>query len=205
MRFIPHVSTRLKTVSEAPGHLERTAAPTTIQVASVVAEPGLLQGFLQKQGRSAEVSSELAHRLFGASSALLRANKSLLQLRERFPQDKLSSNALALYNRLLDSWYGELDTALADESEAVRQTGIAIPPDQAVRSGPVDLNSEIEKNRVLLKELIGHDGASLRTAPVVLADLSWSIESLRKAPKEEHEKISQETSSDASSAKFAHP
>ena len=205
MHLILHVSTNLKTMNEASAHSAAAMPTPNVQVASVVAEPSLLETFLQDQGRSREDTSELAHQLFAASSTLLRANKGMIRLRERFPSDKLSSDALDIYNRLLTSWIGEFDTALADESEAIRQTGIPIPPNEDVRPGPVDTDAGIENNRVLVKELIGHDASNTRTAPAVLADLFRSIEALRTAASEEHEKIIPTTPSDLPSAKVLHP
>lgn len=203
MHLIPHVSTNLKTIDEASGRPEGAIPPTNVQATSVVAEPSLLETFLQKQGRNREVTGELAHRLFAASSALLRANKGLIRLRERFPPDKLPSSALDPYNHLLISWYGEIETALAEESETIRQTEVPIPPDEAASPGLADMNAGIEKNRVLVKELIGSDGPDTRKAPDVLADLFRSVESLRKAAVEEHEKFS--TPSNLPSARVAHP
>ena len=178
--LIPHVSTSLATVDEMSHEPERTTPAASVQLVSVVAEPNLLEMFLLAQGRSREVSSDVADRLFAASTSLLRANKSLTQLKERFPRGRLSPNALGLYDRLLVSWHSELEAALSKESEAIQQTGIPIPQDEAVASGAVDLNAEIENNRVLLKELIGHNASAGRTAPIVLTDLARSVESLRK-------------------------
>ena len=203
--LIPHVSTNLATVEDASHQPERTIPAASIQLVSVVAEPSLLETFLLKQGGSREVSNEAADRLFAASTSLLRANKALSQLKERFPPDKLSPHALDLYDDLFISWHGELEAALTKELEAIQQTGIQIPPDDEVGSGPIDMNAEIENNRVLLKELIGHDAPDARTAPVVLTDLARSVESLRKGANEEHEKVSRITSPNVPSARNMHP
>ena len=203
--LIVHVSTHLKTVNNASEHPEGTTAATSVQLVSAVAEPSLLETFLLKQGGSRESSSDVADRLFTASTDILRANKALSQLHERFTRDKLSPNALDLYSHLLLSWHSELEAALKSESEAIQQTGIQIPPDEAVRSRPIDMNSEIEYNRVLLKELIGHDRPDARTAPVVLGDLARSVASLRKAANEDDEEVSRTTSPDVPSATNMHP
>jgi hypothetical protein len=196
LRLIPHVSTNLKTVHDASEHLDEAVPPTSVRVASVVAEPSLLENFLLEQGRAREVASDLADRLFTASTAMLRSRKALLQLQERFPRDTLSSDALDVYNGLLTSLYGEFDTALRQELDAIQQTGIQIPPDEAGRSGPLDMNAGIEKNRALLKELIGHDAPDTRTAPAVLTDLARTVESLSIAANQEQGKIYQTTSSE---------
>jgi hypothetical protein len=101
--------------------------------------------------------------------------------------------------------YVEFDTALRQESDAIQQTGIQISLDNAGRSGPLDVNAGIEKNRALLKELIGHDAPEMRTAPVVLADLARTVESLSIAANEEQGKISHTTSSEGPSATNIHP
>lgn len=203
--FIPHVSTKLETVDDASLRPESTIPAASVQLVSVVAEPSLLETFLLKQGGSREVSSDVADRLFTASTSLLRANKALSQLKARFPRDRLSPNALDLYNRLLASWHGELEAALGKESEAIQQTGMQIPPHEAVISGSIDMNAEIENNRALLKELIGHDASDAHPAPVVLADLARSVASLRQGANEEYEKVSRTTSPDVSSARNMHP
>jgi len=203
--LIPHVSANLATVEDASHLPERTMPASGVQLESVVAEPSLLETFLLKQGESREVSSDVADRLFVASTSLLRANKALSQLKERFPPDKLSPHALELYNGLFISWCGELEAALSKELAAIQQTGIQMPPDDAVGSGSIDMNAEIENNRALLKELIGHDAPDARTAPVVLTDLARSVESLRKGANEEHEKVSRITSLNVPSARNTHP
>jgi hypothetical protein len=205
LHLIPHVSTNVKTVHDASEHPDRAVQPASVRVASVVAEPSLLETFLLEQGRSREVASDLADHLFAASTALLRSRKALLQLQERFPRDTLSSNALDVYKGLLTSLYVDFDTALRQESEAIRQTGIQIPVDEEGRSGPLDVNAGIEKNRALLKELIGHDAPGMRTAPAVLADLARTVESLSIAANEEQGKISHTTSSEGPSATNIHP
>jgi hypothetical protein len=201
----PHVSANLTTVNDATLRPQETKPPGSVQLVSVVAGPSLLETFLLEQGKSREVSNDLADRLFAASSALLRANKAELKLQERFRSDTLSPAALDLYERLLDSWFGELNTALSDESEAIRQTGIQIEPAKPGRSEQAAISAEVEKNRVLLKELIGHDAPATRTAPVVLADLARSVESLRTASNEEHEKVPQRRSPSIPSARNIQP
>src|SRR5262249_50834432 len=119
--LIPHVSTNLTTVSDASRHPEETKTPASVHIVSVVAGPSLLETFLLEQGRSRDVSSDLADQFFAASTALVRANNALLQLQQRFPPERLSSDALELYNRLIASWYGELNSALRKESDAVQQ------------------------------------------------------------------------------------
>ena len=203
--LIPHVSTNLTTVSDASRHAEETKPPASVHIVSVVAGPSLLETFLLEQGRSRDVSSDLADQFFAASTALVRANNALLQLQQRFPPERLSSDALELYNRLIASWYGELNSALRKESDAVQQTGIQLRPDEAVRSEPIDMSAAIENNRRLLKELIGHDEPATRAAPSVLSDLARSLESLHRAAKEQHERASHVTSSAAPSANSLHP
>src|SRR5262249_3721701 len=107
--LIPHVSTNLGTVSEASRLSVDTRVPASMHVVSVVAEPSPLETFLLKQGRSRNVSNDLAHRLFAASNTLVRANNALLKLQQRFSRERLTPDALELYGSLIDSWYGELD------------------------------------------------------------------------------------------------
>jgi len=203
--LIPHLSTNLTTVSDASRHPEETKPPASVHIVSVVAEPSLLETFLLEQGRSRDVSGDLADQFFAASTALVRANNALSQLKQRFPPERLSPDALELYNRLIASWYGELNTALRRESEAIQQTGIQVPPDETVRPQPIDTAAAIENNRTLLKELIGHDAPGTRTAPAVLTDLARSVESLHRAAKEQHEKASQVTSSTVPTENNLHP
>lgn len=203
--FIPHVSTNLTTISDASRQPKETSPPGNVHLVSEVAEPSVLESFLQKQGRGRDVSNDLADRFFAASTALVRANNALLQLQQHFAPKKLSPDALDLYHRLITSWYGELDIALRRESEAIQQTGIQMAPNAAMRPEPIDMAAGIENNRTLLKELIGHDASGTRTAPVVLADLTHSVESLRKIVNEQHEKASQITSPALPSASNIHP
>ncbi|HLH08011.1 MAG TPA: sigma-70 family RNA polymerase sigma factor [Terriglobales bacterium] len=201
--LIPHVSTNLTTVSEASRHPEETSPPANVHLVSVVAGPSLLESFLQEEGRSRDASNDLADRLFAASTELVRANNALLQLRH-FTPERLSPDALDLYHRLIASWYDELDIALRKESEAIQQTGIQMPPDKAAEHEPVDMAAGIDNNRTLLKELIGHDAPGARTAPVVLADLAHSVESLHKMASEQYKQASQITFSAALSANNSH-
>jgi hypothetical protein len=179
--------------------------PASVQVATVVAEPSLLEAFLHHQGQSREEANDLAERFFDASTALLRAHKALVQIQERAPAGKLSPDALDVYNRLVTSWYAEFDAALGKELEAIRQTGVHLSTDEVVRSGSIDVNTEIETNQILLKELIGHDAPETRTAPVVLTDLSYSVESLRKADNEEYRVVFHATSPALPSARNIQP
>jgi hypothetical protein len=176
-----------------------------VHVASVVAEPSLLETFLQKQGQSPEAANDLAERFFDASMTLLRANQARVQLEERFSPGKLSADALDVYNRLLDSWFGEFDTALGKELEAIRQTGVQFPAEGVARSGANDLNAEIETNQALLKELLGHNAPETRSAPAVLAEVAGSVEALRKAATQAHKAFFQPTSPALPSARDIQP
>lgn len=205
LAFIPRVFTNLVTLGEASARAGKPTQPASVHLMSVVAGPSLLETFLLEQGRTRDASSELADRFFAASAALVRANNALVQLQQRFPPEKLSPDARELYNRLTASWRGELNAALRKESEAIQQTGIQIPAEETTRAEASDMTAGIDNNRALLKELIGHDAPGTRAAPVVLADLARSVESLQKVASNQQEKAVQTTSSSVPSASNIHP
>ncbi len=194
LMLIPHVSTDLKTVSDVSQRPDGDSPPASVQITTVIAEPSLLETFLLKHGRTRDVASDLADRFFKSSSTLLRANKALLRLRERFPPGKLTPEAAELRGRLLTSWQSELDAALGEEAEVIHQAGIQTQQDEAARSGPTDMNAGIEENHILVKELMGQGSPGTRTAPMVLTELGRLVESLRTAANQENAKVSQETS-----------
>jgi hypothetical protein len=203
--FIPHVSTHLATIDEAARTPGKGDPSTSVQLVSEVAEPSLLEAFLMKEGKTREGSSDVTDRLFTASTSLLRADKALSQLKERFPRERLSPDALNLYDGLLNSWKCELETALSEESAAIQLVGIELPKAESVESASADTGGEIERNRALLKQLIGRDAPVGRSAPDVVTDLARSIELLRKEISHDQDKSTMTLSPGVRSAINAHP
>ncbi|MBT9331576.1 anti-sigma factor family protein [Paracidobacterium acidisoli] len=178
--MLPHVTASIQCVADLQNGHNSDAQAASIRTAEMPDQPSPLELFLLKRGRSVSTINGLAQQLFSNALTISQESKAIADLQARFaPDSQQTVLASATLTELIFSHRDRLRAALNQEREllAEAQSGPA-SGEGAPLPEPFSLMAAARRNMDLCRELTATSGGATRTAEMILADMSVSLDEL---------------------------
>jgi anti-sigma factor RsiW len=183
LQGLAHVSASIATFDEVKSLPTGSNEISSVQSASIVAQPSPLVNYLIAHGHVPMESAALSQQLFSSALAAQQETKAIADLTGHFASgETLTENGAAAFRELLVRHRASLLAALNDEEKVLAETGIYAPAPQPLSNAPgseTDTPNAAEKNLHLCKELNSTNEETGRPVEQVVPEILDSAARLR--------------------------